>query len=73
MFLVGIGVLFAGVWFWNDYSYWSCVKHLSGSGLSETCVSRPSHPHRMLGAGLALGGFTWLVGSIIAARAIARR
>ena len=31
MLFAGIGVLFAGVWFWNDYNYWSCVKPSSSS------------------------------------------
>jgi hypothetical protein len=68
MVLVGIGVLVAGVWFWNDYSYWSCIKHSGAGGFGETCVSRPRHPHRLLGVGLVLGGLTWLIGSLVAAR-----
>ncbi len=36
--LAGIGMLFAGVWFWNDYSYWSCVKHQVAPVLNETCL-----------------------------------
>jgi hypothetical protein len=68
MVLAGFGLLIAGVWYWNDYSYWSCVKHYSGSAQSETCASRPRHPHRLLGAGLAVGGATWLVGSLVARR-----
>jgi hypothetical protein len=66
--LAGIGLLVAGVWFWNDYSYWSCVKHQVAPVLNETCVSRPRHPHRLLGAGLVLGGSTWLISSLVAAR-----
>ena len=73
MVLAGIGVLFAGLWFWNDYSYWSCVTHQVPAVLNESCVSRPRHPHRLLGAGLVLGGSAWLIASLVAARRIGSR
>jgi hypothetical protein len=45
-----------GVWFWNDFTYWSCTRSTVPGGFSERCVSRPAHPHRWLGAALLVGG-----------------
>jgi hypothetical protein len=69
LILGGIGVLVAGVWSWNDYSYWACHRRYTfGGAMQETCMSRPQHPHRLLGATLIVGSSGWLIAWLFASR-----
>src|SRR5258706_6277896 len=66
--LSALALIFMGMWFWNDLTYWSCTRSTVPDSLSERCESRLAHPHRWLGGALLVGGSLVFFGIVGEAR-----